>query len=106
MTYYGKSNEEFRKDQELKDAIFRKLTHDYEAYKTSAEFLQKIMDQRILNPEQVYSLLQKSIWNRDFLKGVLAAYPEKDTYMGNQAAFMTAEQAQQVKEKYPESPTN
>ncbi len=100
MTNYGWANEEQRSDRELKDLIFKKLTDDYEAYRESAEFLQKIYDNAVLNRVEVFILLKKAKWNRDFLKGVLEDYPEKDTYLGNQAAFMKDYEIDQLKAKY------
>jgi hypothetical protein len=103
MTNYSKANEAFRQDRELKNACYRELQKEYEAYKRAAEYLNEIYANSSLNPSQVLALLNKAVWQRDFLKKVLANYPKDDTYVGNMAAFMSEDEARRMKEKYPEN---
>ena len=106
MTNYSKIIEKNRNDEDLKYAIFMDLSKDYAAYAESATYLQRIYDNAVLNRSEVYSLLMKSIWYRDFLYRVLEGYPENDTYISNQAAFMSEDEVKAIKEKYAENLTN
>ena len=94
------ANENYRKDKKLKDAIYHELTIEYSNYVDSAEMLQKIYDNTNLNRVEVYILLKKAIWYRDFYSRVLNAYPEDDCYIRNKAAFLSELEVAQLREKY------
>lgn len=100
MTHYTRSYEEQRNDRALKDLIFRELKAEQKLYAESAELLQKVYDNSAINRVEVYRLLKKAVWERDFLKAVIDKYPTDDTYIGNKAAFMTEDEIKALKEKY------
>ncbi len=106
MTNYQKYSEDQRNDRQLKDAYMQTLIAEQAAYADSADLLQRVYDNSVLNRGQVYSLLKKAQWYRDFYAGIIADYPEQDTYAGNQVAALTAQEAQKLKEKYTENRTD
>jgi hypothetical protein len=106
MTNYTRSNETFRHDQELKDAIYRKLVKQQAAYAQSAEYLEKVYNLSAIDRSTLLDLYHKAVWNRNFLRRVLDKYPEDDTYISNYAAFLKDYEVQELKENYAEDSTN
>jgi hypothetical protein len=106
MTNYQRASEMQRHDKALKDAYMKDLVKEQKAYADSADLLQKVYDHAVVNRAEVYGLLKKAIWYRDFYAGIIADYPQEDTYAGNQVAFLSPEQAAKLKEKYAENSTD
>ncbi len=113
MTNYQRANETQRNDPALRAAILSEL-------KIHLEYLKIALTHTKAAKEAVYFLtndfnsvsearysLNKTInsfnWQVQFLTKMLN---DPDTYVGNKAAFMSAEEAARLKEKYSENSTD
>lgn len=106
MTNYQRASEIQRHDRALKDAYMKDLAKEQKAYADSADLLQRVYDNAVINRAEVYGLLKKALWYRDFYARVIDDYPQDDTYAGNQVAFLSEGQAARLKEKYVEDSTD
>lgn len=106
MTNYQRTSEVQRNDRALKDAYMKDLAKEQKAYAESADLLQRVYDNAVINRAEVYTMLKKALWYRDFYAEVIADYPQNDTYAGNQVAFLSEDQANRLKEKYAEDSTD
>ena len=113
MTNYKRSSEDQRQDEQLKAAILNKLKLHIEYLKIAILHMEaaydasKELDTDFTSVYSVRSNLLQAMhsfeWQVDFLEDV---FENPDTYLGNRAAFLSPEEAQKIKEKYSEDPTD
>jgi hypothetical protein len=94
------ANKTQRNDRELKDAIQFYLDKELTTLENALPFYEEVYRNTSMDNLEMFSIIRKMRWQIAFLTSVVGNYPAKDTYHGNQAAFMKPSDVQRVKDHF------
>jgi hypothetical protein len=93
------ANETQRNDRELKDAIQFYLDKELTILENALPYYEEVYDNTSINNVEMFTAIKNMKWQIGFLTSVVGNYPNKDTYHGNIAAFLSPDDARRVKDK-------